>query len=339
MKKLLIFLFLLFFYFFSFGLNIKIDLKTVSKLENYLQKNNIKIKKRTNIKQYKIKINDKTIIFKDKQDFYKQINKNFKKEIIKQRNSNSFKIAKILKNKNKYCKEYYKGMNSFFNLLYLLNNKINLQINFIDLLACDYNNLFWPPLKISLKAKYLKYRYTNITTAINNNTIFILRKNDVFDTIKYVFHSWFKYVNWLAIINNKIEKIRAGGTCWIATILYQTVLHILPQIQILERYPHSQYYKEYYWPIYWLDATIFDWKFYKKNFKFKYIGNINLILKGFNTKPQKGYFKYWFFIYSPYIKTVDKIDYKFLNKGCVLNRIYYRWNIIKKIKSCYKIIK
>lgn len=310
---------------------------------------------------------------------YLKIHKNnniLKQNIISAWNNYWYKYQDIILNKDyNKCINIYNLFNDISNIKILYSKEIKNKwykfINKIDdkefwkLIACWYDYIFpnWKKLT-TLKTAYIPYRYKNITEVINKNFIKILKPWESFSTVNSVLRNpRYKFVIGKAIVDWKIKDIEAGWTCWISTILYQTIVKHMQMFHIVKRRPHSAWFTYLYGKTLWLDSTIYDMGKSSIDLKFKNKSKTTLILQWYQKKINRYYFRYWITVFSPYLEDsyvkaskVTKIPtekiHKYLDRKtgkekeekitykCVNNYIYsVKGNtLLRKVKSCYQFL-
>jgi hypothetical protein len=179
------------------------------------------------------------------------------------------------------------------------------------------------------------FRIHNIKVALKHLDWLVWKKWEIFDTDKFLHQYENEYIDWEAIYNNKVKMIKWWWLCWFATILYQLWVKT-KWIKILERHPHTYFYKHYY-NLTWLDATVFFMSWILINLILK--NNFyDWFLKTFWKQTKKNFiYETRFYSLKPPIK--NKIDFW---------KIYLSWwnkcidvfvksdEEEKKITSCYK---
>jgi hypothetical protein len=322
-----------------------IDLKNINKF-NYLLKylNN---KKNINFWEPKIEIVNWKLYFLNifiDIDFIQAFEKNIYNPIILDYyNLHSYEIKKYLDiyRKQKTCKFSITKSNKKI-LSYLYSNNIFIRTDDLskDIACYIYQNKANYFVR-ELCTTYKPYRKTNITKWLYSLklTYPIWKSKMQISTLYWLFSNWVKYVDWLALKNEKWKvktfKVKWWWLCWVSTILYNFNLSQKKLFDINERWPHMWYYRWYYGPIIWIDATIF-WP--TKNYKFTNISDEDIIWDYFSYK------KWWKFCY--WIKawklrpfpSQTKISSKRYKRNCYKNIVYdsKTWKVLYTKNSCYK---
>ncbi len=321
-----------------------IDLENIKKfsyLLKYLNKKNF-----INPNSPEIKIINNQLYFKNIYidiDFIQALQKNiYSKDLLNFYNKNSYKIKQYLDiyRKQKFCK-YSINKASKKILNYFYSNNIYIRTNDLtkDLACYIYQNKANYYAR-TLCTTYKPYRKTNITRWLNSmkKTYPIWKNNNEINTSYWLFNNWTKYVDWLALKVEKWKvktfKVEWWWLCWVSTILYNYNMHQKKLFSITERWPHMWYYRWYYWPKIWLDATIF---WYSKNYKFINNSWEDIIWDYFTYKK---WYKFCYWIQSWKLRPFSsetKISSKRYKKNCYKNIVYdEKWKIIDNVKSCYK---
>ena len=267
-------------------------------------------------------------------------------------NENLEYIKKYLgKNDKEECQPLKNITISYNNINSLKLNNFYLKLKKEDMsryYACLFSDNVYTVNTNTLHTQYLAYRYTNIKKWLDNihNNI-IMPNNDYSIAYNLFAKEWNKkdYVEWDALIYNpktkKIESKKIGGwwLCGISTIAYQTILQDWKNIDIKQRYPHSQYYQNLYWNNIGLDATIYGWN-YKNNKAYKDLifnnkGKSAILIQSFITKPAKWKFYYGLNLYS--------LDYKWNETKPSFNKLNKNGNCyfttVKEVKDNTEVIK
>ncbi len=115
-------------------------------------------------------------------------------------------------------------------------------------------------LKAVIKTHYASYRYHNIKEGLRTLDDKIWEYGEILSLYDTVMTSK-NYVDWYALFYNakekKVEekKVSGGGLCGVSTVLYQAGV-LDESIEIVERWPHMNFYTDYY-RVWGLDATIY----------------------------------------------------------------------------------
>lgn len=193
-----------------------------------------------------------------------------------------------------------------------------------------------------INTDYASYREHNVWTALSlfNNTVWkAWTQLKAYDTI---FNSNANYVEWLwiKIVDWKPEEFKVIGwsVCGVSTIIYQNALKTF-WMNIDKRLNHTNYYKIYYWPIVWLDATIFGiGKTPTRDLIVKNDTWINVFITTYHSwKTSKKSFTYWMNYFAPFVQknTILKETYKD-KKKCIINTIKKADWTFFETKSCYQ---
>ena len=184
-----------------------------------------------------------------------------------------------------------------------------------------------------IKTSSASYRRYNINKWLSLFNNYIWKKWEVLDIWQILLDADRKtknnlYREWFVIINWEEKKAYAWGLCGITTLFYQALLRV-KDINILQRQPHSIFYK-YLYQNYWEDATMY-WSRWKAVVTLKVKNN----QQDFLIKPFT-YLKKWFFytwLKLIWLQPISKEEVKFIKRiwNCVYTK---RWN--QTIKSCYK---
>lgn len=144
-----------------------------------------------------------------------------------------------------------------------------------------------------------------------------------------------KYKNaWALFYNPKTKKVDVkevnwGGLCWVSSVMYPAVMKN-KNLEVTERWAHSNFYNDYYGKNLGWDATIYFWS---KDFKFKNNSNQNLLIKSYHD-VQKGRFVYSMQLIQPFTERQDITTGKsWKNKNWrTCNEVTAGW---KTHTSCY----
>jgi len=283
-------------------------------------------------------------IIMNKSLFYNEFEKNVPL-LIEYWNNDTVKIG----NEINHCDNVIKKINMISDInswtwnIYLQNNWFEIFIskeNIKSIFACYIKEKHY--VNTQINTDYATYRKINVWLALDqfNNTV--IKHGWKIKAYGKIFKPWLKYVDWLwvKIIDWKPESfwVNGWGVCWVSTILYQNSLKTFG-MNVESRINHSNYYKIYYWPIVWLDSTIFwFWKTPTRDLVVKNNVWINVYITTYNFKDKSWKkFSYWVNFFAPFVQKnkISSDTYKD-KKGCIINTITKADWISYETKSCYK---
>lgn len=156
--------------------------------------------------------------------------------------------------------------------------------------------------------------------------------NKLLEAVKDQFKEW--NVLFYNKEKKKVETITetGGWVCWVTTGLYQNFLKDW-QIDVTERFSHSNWYNSYYGKNKGADAMIYFWQ---SDFKFKNNGNSNIHIKAWG---EYGKSTYKYYIRTKTLFKQDR-EVSFANKP-YKNKAWDKtcydvWVDWKKVTSCYR---
>lgn len=206
--------------------------------------------------------------------------------------------------------------------------------NFIYWIAC-YVNEYWTR-KSLIRTDYEEDKVFNIELWQKQFNWMVLKKwqeissNKLLQPLEYSFKEWN-----VLFYNKETKKVEVKREtwwwiCWVTTSLYQNFIND-NNIDILERWNHSNWYNSYYWTIKWRDAMIYFWQ---SDFKFRNNNDSNIYLELWWEKKWNRYEYY----------TLTKSLYKD-DRNIITSKEYrdQKWRICvdtyiwwKNITSCYR---
>lgn len=151
--------------------------------------------------------------------------------------------------------------------------------NYIVWLWC-YVNEKWVR-KALIKTVYEDEKVFNINLWQQQFNWMILKKWEEVSSNKLLEPLESQFKTWNVLFYNKdkkeVEIRRETGwwICWVTTSLYQNFIYD-NNIDIIERWNHSNWYNAYYWKTKWLDAMIYFWQ---SDFRFRNNNDSNIYLE------------------------------------------------------------